>query len=76
MKRAYRNETYDRATSAVAKEWRNMAKLAVIIREKNCNPIWADQMEEKFTGIFRRLLEDPLEEVIKEAGMEEYAERY
>ena len=76
MKKAYRNETYDRATGSVAKEWREMAKLAVKIRERNCNPAWADSMEKKFTGIFRRLLEDPLEEVIKEAGDSKYVERY
>jgi hypothetical protein len=45
-----------------------MAKLAVMLREKNNDPTWTEKQEAKFTGIFRRLLTDPIEEVQKEAG--------
>ena len=61
--RAYHNPVMDEAAGAVEKEWRHMARLAVLIREKRCNPIWAEQQEKKFTGIFKRLLEDPIEEI-------------
>ena len=61
--RAYRNPVMDEAAGAVDREWRQMARLALQIREKRCSPIWAEQQEKKFTGIFKRLLEDPIEEL-------------
>jgi len=59
----YRDPTFDEAVGAVSKEWRMMAAIAVKIREAHCNPMWADAQLPRFTGIFRRLLEDPLDEV-------------
>ena len=73
MRRAYTDETPEIALGAVDREWRDMAKLAVIIREGRCNPRWAAEHEKKFTGIFKRLLEDPIEEVKREAGRGHYA---
>lgn len=64
----YRDRTSERAISYIDREWHHMAKLAVMLREKNNDPVWAEKQEAKFTGIFRRLLTDPIEEVQKEAG--------
>ena len=66
--RDHKDPTQDNALGSVNREWKQMAKLAVTIRSGNCNPLWADKMERTFTGIYKRLLDDPLEEVIKEAG--------
>ena len=43
-----------------------MAELAIKIRSGNKNPTWIDEQEKKFTGIFKRLLTDPIEEIEKE----------
>jgi hypothetical protein len=51
----------------MSKEWKKMARLALQIREGRGNPLWVEQNTSKFTGIFRRLLEDPIEEVQREA---------
>ena len=66
--RGHSDKTGDAAIGSVSKEWKKMAELAVRLREKNCNPAWAHLQLTKFTGIYKRLLTDPLEEVMKEAG--------
>lgn len=63
----YRNPTAETATGKAAKEWREMARLALKIRSNTVSPKWAAQQEARFIGIYRRLLEDPLFEVEKEA---------
>ena len=68
MRRPYSDHTSERAIGSVNDEWRRMAKLALIVRQRNASPIWLEQQEAKFTGIFKRLLEDPIEEVQREAG--------
>lgn len=68
MRRAYKDNTSDTAIDSVNKEWRDMAKLAVYIREGRAKPSWVEEQEKKFTGIFKRLLVDPIEEVMKETG--------
>lgn len=65
--RAYRNPTAEQAIGSMNKEWTRMARLALQIREGRKNPSWIEENEKKFTGIFRRLLEDPIDEVRKEA---------
>ena len=68
LHKGYRDPTNDSAIGSVDKEWIQMAKLAVRIREGHCNPLWAEKQSKVFTGIFRRLMEDPIEEVKHEAG--------
>lgn len=63
----YSNRTADEAIGKTDKEWKRMAALAVIIREGRCSPAWGDKQSEKFTGIFSRLLTDPIEQVQHEA---------
>lgn len=62
-----KNRIMDDAIGAVTKEWKHMARLAVQIREgRNNNPEWVENQQSKFTGIFKRLLTDPIEDVKKE----------
>ena len=67
LHRGHSDKTFDEATGSVNKEWKRMAKLALTIREGRGNPIWLEEQEKKFTGIFKRLLEDPIDEVRKES---------
>ena len=65
--RAYKNSTMDEAVGAADKEWRQMARLAIVIRERNNNPKWEEEKRKLFKGIYKRLLEDPIDEVKREA---------
>lgn len=65
--KGYRDNTSARAVGSVDNEWKYMARLAVKLRSQRHSPQWEDETEAKFTGIFRRLLTDPIEEVKKEA---------
>ena len=65
--RAYKDATASTAVKRTFKEWKRMAQLALWIREGNGNI----EDEEKFTGIFKRLLDDPIDEVRKAAGRNE-----
>lgn len=67
MKQAYNNPTANNAIGAMQREWRRMARLAVQIREGRHDSLWVDENILKFTGIYKRLLDDPIEEVRKEA---------
>ena len=60
----HRDPTADRAIGAVNREWNRMAALAVKIRRnpKNC-PL---EEEKVFTGIYRRFLTEPMEELLRE----------
>ena len=62
-----RDRTADIAIGSVNKEWREMSRIAVIIREGRCNPLWAEEQSTRFTGIFKRLLTDPIDELKKQA---------
>lgn len=56
--------TANQAIGTVSREWSKMLSLAIRIRQ---NPqLLAPEAEQKFTGIYRRLLTDPLDELIKE----------
>lgn len=57
----YKDYTMDNAVAAVDKEWRMMAGLAVIIRTSNTAK--SREMSSRFKGIYKRLLEDPIDEV-------------
>jgi len=65
--RPYRNPTADKAIGAMNQEWGQMARLALQIREGRRNPSWIEENTKKFTGIYKRLLDDPIDEVRKEA---------
>lgn len=66
--RDHADHTYDRATGNVDKEWKRMAAKAIYIREGRFSPQWSEEHIKEFTGIFKRLLTDPIESVRKEAG--------
>ena len=66
--RDHSDPTLDRALGSIDKEWKQMAKLALMIRGSKCNPAWAEEKSKTFTGIYKRLLDDPIEEVQREAG--------
>lgn len=57
----YRDCTMDNAVAAVDKEWRKMARLAVEIRTVNTAKSY--EKASLFKGIYKRLLEDPIDEV-------------
>ncbi len=57
--------TANRATGSVQQEWIRMAILALRIRRAG-DSTWAREQARRFTGIFRRLLTDPEEEVLAE----------
>ena len=63
----YRDRTMNRAVGAVNNEWVHMARLAVSIRKNRFSPTKEEEIRKKFTGIYKRLLDDPLDEVIREA---------
>lgn len=57
--------TANEATGNVQQEWIGMAILAVRIRWSQ-DHAWVEAQEKRFTGIFRRMLEDPEEELLAE----------
>jgi len=57
--------TANQATGNVQQEWIETAVLAIRIRRSD-NARWAAAQEARFTGIFRRLLTDPEEDVLEE----------
>ena len=56
-----RDPTANQALGAVSREWDRMVRLAIQIR-RNPNTEWAEQQRRRFTGIYKRLLTDPLDE--------------
>ena len=60
----HRDPTGERATGEVNREWNRMAELAVKLRRDPGK--FPPETERKFIGIYRRLLTDPLEEVLRE----------
>ena len=62
--------TASHAVGAAEREWRRMAALAFRYRT---NPSFSEQILEPrkiFTGVFSRLLTDPLEELMKTARLD------
>lgn len=53
--------TADQALGSVSRQWNRMAKLALEIR-KDPYSEWAERESRRFTGIFKRLLTDPIDE--------------
>ena len=61
---SHSDPTANRAIGAVNREWSRMLSLAVRVRQ---NPrLLTPEVEREFTGIYRRLLTDPLEELLRE----------
>lgn len=57
----YRSDlTANQAIGSVNREWNKMVKLDIKIRESNYYE-WAERESRRFTGIFKRLLTDPIE---------------
>ena len=52
----------ERAMGSANREWIRMKKLALRLRG-NCDPEWAERIRPRFTGIYKRLLTDPEEEL-------------
>lgn len=63
MRRAYVDNTAEMAIGFANKEWKQMVNLAIMIKERRCDPVWAEKQEAKFTGIYKRLLTDSVEEL-------------
>ncbi len=55
--------TANEAIGQVWKEWVEMAVLAIRVR-RSPDRKWAEKQEQRFTGIYRRLLTDPEEEIL------------
>ena len=71
--RSYRNRTFDEAFGNVNREWKQMASLAVKLRtQTRLNPIVVEEKEKLFTGIYKRLLTDPIDEVQQEANRDRH----
>lgn len=66
--RDHQDKTFDRAFGHVDREWRKMAAKAIYIREGRFSPQWTEEHLKEFTGIFKRLLTDPIDSVREEAG--------
>lgn len=60
---AYNNYTMTRAIGRAQGEWKYMVRLALRIREGRLKPEEAEQEKKKFTGIYKRLLTDPMGEL-------------
>lgn len=57
--------TANQATGRAQKEWIKMAALAIRIRRSH-DDAWAEAQKKRYTGIFRRMLTDPEEELLEE----------
>jgi len=62
----YRDKTMSTAFSNVNGEWKYMVRLAIRIREGRYTPVVEQEYRKKFTGIYKRLLEDPMNELYTE----------
>lgn len=60
---AYNNYTMTNAVGRVNSEWKYMVRLAIRIREGRLKPEKTEQEKRKFTGIYKRLLTDPMYEL-------------
>ena len=74
--RGYKDSTADNAIRSAMREQRYMADLAVRIRESNASPYWKETQSKRFTGIYSRLLTDPIGDVKQlSEGIHRYAYR-
>jgi hypothetical protein len=66
--RDHTDHTAEMAIGNVNTEWKQMARLAIKIREGRCKPSYVDEQSKLFVGIYKRLLTDPIDEVKREAS--------
>ena len=57
----YSDPTANIAIGNASKEWRNMVYLALRLRTCNNDKAWEAAIKRRFTGIYSRLLTDPIE---------------
>ena len=55
------------AIGSVSREWNQMVRLALRIRQSG-NSEWAERESRRFTGIYKRLLTDPIESLKQKNG--------
>lgn len=59
--------TANAAIGSVSREWNQMVRLALRIRQSG-NSEWAERESRRFTGIYKRLLTDPIESLKQKNG--------
>lgn len=59
----YKDKTADFAVGHANKEWKQMARIALKIKQRRCSAKFEDYWTPKFTGVFSRLLKDSEEEL-------------
>ena len=59
--------TANAAIGSVSREWNQMVRLALHIRQSG-NSEWAERESRRFTGIYKRLLTDPIESLKQKNG--------
>lgn len=62
----YKDSTMERAFGNLNGEWKYMVRLAVRIREGKYTLKEEQEYRKQFTGIYKRLLTDPLSELYQE----------
>ena len=68
MKYFNNDRTASTAVGTVNREWAKMVRLAIRIRK---HLIYNPAQEQRFIGIYRRLLSDPMDELISQLPKEE-----
>lgn len=59
--------TANAAIGSVSREWNQMVRLALRIRQSGDSE-WAERESRRFTGIYKRLLTDPIESLKQKNG--------
>lgn len=62
----YKDRTMNNAFGNVNREWKYMVRLAVRIREGQYSLKEEQEYRKKFTGIYKRLLEEPMDYLYQE----------
>ena len=71
----YSDYTMSRAMGSVYSEWRNMVRLAIKLREGKIKGKESSELRQTFTGIYKRLLDDPIESLYRELGWRRTSEQ-
>ena len=62
----YKDSTMERACGRLGSEWKYMVRQAIRIREGKYSLNEENEYRKQFTGIYKRLLTDPLSELYQE----------
>ena len=73
--RPYNDYTMTRAMGSVYSEWKYMVRLAIKLREGKIKSSEISKLKQTFTGIYKRLLDDPIESLYKELGWRRTSEQ-